>query len=259
MNSRPNYFRVGLLLSCAAALTACNANEAEAIETINTYTVSREDLPINVKEGGGLVAVKETVVRSLIEGNATILSLVPEGTLVKPGDKLVELDVSSLVEKRSSQEIAVGKALNALEQAKTAGMILEKELITKRNTADSQRQIATMNLEKLLGAKDGKGSEGRNKDMVTRLKELVTAPTNSDTESNTAKETKTKQIVEQVRPENYAGLIPKVIQLLKVAGEEGDPLERDMGEMANKIRRASTNLGKKRFRGRDAYESSPKR
>ncbi len=235
MNSPPHNLRVGLLLASVAALTACNSEKVKATETINTYTVSREDLPINVKEGGELVAVKETVVRSLIEGNATILSLVPEGSLVKPGDKLVELDVSSLVEKRSSQEIAVGKALNALEQAKTAGTILEKELITKRNTADSQRQIATMNLEKLLGARDGKGSEGRNKDMVTRLQELVTAPANPDTESSPPSEVKSKEIIEQVQPQNYAGLIPKVIKLLKVAGEDGDPLERDMGEMANKI------------------------
>ena len=163
MNSRSKY-HVALLLACTAAFTACQPQQAQATSSVNLYTVSLEDLPINVKEGGELVAVNETVVRSLIEGNATILSLIPEGSLVKPGDKLVELDVSSLVEKRATQEISVEKARNAMEQAKTAGNILEKELVTKQNTADSQRQIAAMELEKLLGAKDGSGSEGRNAD-----------------------------------------------------------------------------------------------
>ncbi len=231
MNSRPNYSSAALLLASVAALTACQADQAQTNSTVNTYTVSREDLPINVKEGGELIAVKETVVRSLIEGNATILSLIPEGTLVKPGDKLVELDVSSLVDMRANQEISVEKARNAMEQAKTAGNILEKELITKQNTAESQRQIASMELEKLLGANDGSGSEGRNADMVTLLQALVTAP--EEPEQPAAE--RSKQLVAQVHPQNYAGLVDKVKALLKVEGEEGDPLKRDMGEMANKI------------------------
>jgi HlyD family secretion protein len=247
MNSRPQYSQAAVLLASVAFFAACQSEQTQTTSIVNTYTVSREDLPINVKEGGELVAVKETVVRSLIEGNATILSLIPEGTLVKTGDKLVELDVSSLVEKRASQEIAVEKARNALEQAKTAGNILEKELITKQNTADSKRQIAEMELEKLLGAKDGKGSEGRNEDMVKRLQELVTAPVEVEdepvaqpdpaagTENGTEQPAQQRQLVAQVHPQNYSGLIAKVTELLRVEGEAGDPLQRDMGEMANKI------------------------
>ena len=46
--------------------------------------------------------------------------------------------------------------------------ILEKELTTKRNTAASELEIARMELEKLLGAKGGSGSEGKNSDMIKR-------------------------------------------------------------------------------------------
>lgn len=239
MNIRRTTSQTALLLASVAVLAACAAEKPPTDSSVNMYTVSREDLPINVKEGGELVAVNETVVKSLIEGNATILSLVPEGTLVKPGDKLVELDVSGLTEKRANQEIAVEQAGNEMEQAKTAGNILEKELITKQNTADSMRQIAEMNLEKLLGAKDGKGSEGRNADMVKRLEELV-SPSPATEPSPDAVGTAgpsgvRKQLVAQVHPQNYAGLITKVTSLLKVEGEEGDPLQRDMGDMANQI------------------------
>ncbi|MCR9245362.1 MAG: efflux RND transporter periplasmic adaptor subunit [bacterium] len=227
-----------LLLASAALIAACQSEQSVLNDETNTYTVSREDLPINVKEGGELVAVNETVVRSEVEGNATILSLIPEGTLVKPGDKLVELDVSGLEEKRASQEIAVEKARNALEQARTSQNILEKELLTKKNTAMSSRQIAAMELEKLLGARDGRGSEGKNRDMVERLRDLVKPPVDDETTDNSGtneNKTPSKQLIRQIHPQNYAGLIDKVIKLLEVAGDEGDPLDRDMGEMANKI------------------------
>lgn len=237
MNSRRPTQNVALLLASVATFAACQAEPAQQTDTVNTYTVSREDLPINVKEGGELVAVNETVVRSMIEGNATILSLIPEGTLVKPGDKLVELDVSDLVEKRATQEISVEKARNALEQAKTAQKILEKELITKQNTAESQRQIAAMAYEKLLGAANGSGTEGRNADMVARLQELVSPVDEPDlpTTGEGEGEEKPALLVTQVHPQNYASLVDKVKELLKAEGQDGDPLQRDMGEMANMI------------------------
>lgn len=237
MKTRPTTANSALLLACIATLTACESEKAPVASSVNLYTVVREDLPINVKEGGELVAVNETVVKSEIEGNATILSLIPEGTLVKPGDKLVELDVSSLVEKRATQEISVEQARNSMEQAKTAGNILEKELITKQNTAESQRQIAEMELEKLLGAVDGKGSEGRNADMVERLHELVNPPEAAEApdEPATGPAENQRQLVAHVRPQNYKGLVNTVTALLKVEGEAGDPLQRGMGEMANKV------------------------
>lgn len=223
------------LLLAVAALSACGTEDKPSDNQVNLYKVSREDLPINVKEGGELVAVNEVEVKSQIEGNATILSLIPEGTLVKKGDKLVELDVTDLIEKRATQEISVEKARNALEQARTAQEILEKELLANLNTAESGRQIASMELQKLLGAKDGQGSEGKNADMVLRLQELVTPTPPEEGEGNNAAGSKPGQLVGQVHPQNYAGLVSKVQKLLTVKGDAGDPLQRDMGEMANKI------------------------
>ena len=236
MNMRHRNTVSALLFAVAASLAACGAEEKQSDNRVNLYQVSREDLPINVKEGGELVAVNELEVKSQIEGNATILSLVPEGTLVKKGDKLVELDVTELVEKRATQEISVEKPRNALELARTSQNILVKELQTSLNTAESQRQIAAMELQKLLGAKDGQGSEGKNADMVKRLEELVNpAPADDEPGAADPEAAAERALVSQVHPQNYAGLIGKVRQLLTVKGEGGDPLQRDMGEMANKI------------------------
>ncbi|HEB52506.1 MAG TPA: HlyD family efflux transporter periplasmic adaptor subunit [bacterium] len=245
MNMRPNPIHRtarsrAVLVATAALLAACSTDDTVTDSTINLYTVSREDLPINVKEGGELVAVNEVEVKSQIEGSSTILWLIPEGTQVKKGDKLVELDVTQQIEKHRNQEIAVEKARNALEQARNAQEILEKELQANLNTAESKRQIAAMELQKLLGAKDGSGSEGKNADMVQRLEELVNPkpPAENETKAKPTPATggaDNMRLVAEVHPQNYAGLIPKVKELLTIEGDDGDPLQRDMGEMANKI------------------------
>lgn len=219
---------IALLLASAAVFAACGGESKSNGNDPNLYVVSREDLPVTVKEPGELQAVRETIVRSEVEGQSTILYLIPEGSSVKQGEKLFELDVSELVEKRANQEISVEKARNAWEQARTAGEILEKELTTKLNSANSQLRIARMELEKLLGAEGNKGA-GKNADMVRRLREL----TSEEPQKPTAGDG-TERLVSVVDPRSYANLVPKVIELLRTP-EGGDPMDRDMGDMANRI------------------------
>ncbi|MBL8752313.1 MAG: efflux RND transporter periplasmic adaptor subunit [Planctomycetes bacterium] len=235
--SRPLPWSLMAALAVAAACT--NGEISAAPQDPNLFTVARGDLPVTVKENAELQALRETIVRSEVEGQATIIYIVPEGTVVKQGEKLVELDVSELVDKRATQEISVEKATSALAQARTESTILEKELLTKRNTAASQLEIARMELEKLLGAKDGKGSEGKNADMVRRLRDLVSEPKDEPGAAaadahGSANQGTAPAIAASINPQKYKGLVDKVVTLLDVPGE-GDPLQRDMGEMANKI------------------------
>jgi multidrug resistance efflux pump len=227
------------LLATLAVTAACSGGEISATaQDPNQFTVTRGDLQITVRDNAELQALRETIVRSEVEGQSTIIYIVPEGSVVKQGEKLIELDVSEMVDKRATQEIAVEKAASALAQARTESTILEKELLTKRNTAASELEIARMELEKLLGAKNGKGSEGKNADMVRRLRDLVSEPkteaaTPSEANVTTGSES-APAIAVSINPQKYKGLVDKVVTLLDVAGE-GDPLQRDMGEMANKI------------------------
>lgn len=229
------------LSTLVAVLASCGGTgSAQPSQDPNLFVVKKDDLPITVRENAELQALRETIVRSEVEGQSTIIYIVPEGTIVKQGEKLVELDVSELVEKASTQEISVEKAKSALEQARTQQNILEKELTTKRNTASSQLKIAQMELEKLLGAKGGTGSEGKNSDMVQRLRELVSEPVESAAPAapGTAVDAAASpDLFVRVRPSNYAGLVAKVVQLLEVRTADGtiDAYDRDMGEMANKI------------------------
>lgn len=227
--------KILLLLAVYSALAACSKTETTPANDANLFRVVREDLPITVKEAGELQAVRETIVRSGVEGQATIIYLVPEGTNVKEGEKLVELDVSDLVEKRANQEISVEKARSARDQARAQLDILEKELTTKRNTAASRLRISEMELERLFGARSGSGSEGKNGDMVRRLRELIETPvTVSAPDKEGEPGTGPARLIDRVDPSRHRDLIDKAIALLHIDPEE-DPLQRDMGDIANRI------------------------
>ena len=67
-------------------------------------------LSISVNVAGTIKAREKLILRNEVEGMTTILSIIPEGTVVKAGDLLIELDSSSLVEERVNQEIAAKNA-----------------------------------------------------------------------------------------------------------------------------------------------------
>lgn len=78
------------------------------------HKVARSDFELTVTERGEIEAFDVTEIRSLVKTPTTtgsaILKIVPEGTLVKKGDFLVELDSSALQEQRTTQQIAVNTA-----------------------------------------------------------------------------------------------------------------------------------------------------
>jgi HlyD family secretion protein len=227
------------LLAVAALLAACGSEGSGApVQDPDLFTVKKDDLPITVRENAELQALRETIVRSEVEGQSTIIYIVPEGTQVKQGEKLVELDVSELVEKRATQGITVGKADAALVQARKEHEILQKQLTTNLNTATSNLRIAELDLEKLLGRKSGSG-EGKNSDMIDRLKSLVNPPPveNAPTKANGVEIPPIPSHIAatQVDPRAYSGLIDKVYDLLAVDGDKDAAAQRDMGDMANQI------------------------
>jgi HlyD family secretion protein len=87
-------------------------------ENILLHKVQRDDFELTITERGEIDAFDVTEIRSLVKSNNTagnaILRIVPEGTLVKKGDFLVELDSSALASQRTSQQILVNDA-KALE------------------------------------------------------------------------------------------------------------------------------------------------
>ncbi len=82
------------------------------------HEVKRGDFTVSVVEGGNLAAVSEVSIRNQVEGVARIIYIVPEGTDVKKGDLLVELDSAQAQDQLNLQLIGFERAKFAVEQAR---------------------------------------------------------------------------------------------------------------------------------------------
>src|SRR5262249_5093485 len=68
-----------------------------------TYQVKAANLPVVVSERGSLESAKNEDVRCQVEGQTTIIKIVPEGTAVKKGEVVCELDSSALKDSLTNQ------------------------------------------------------------------------------------------------------------------------------------------------------------
>ncbi|MFN0006390.1 MAG: efflux RND transporter periplasmic adaptor subunit [Planctomycetota bacterium] len=110
--------------------------------------VRRGPLRITVLQRGELSAKNSTSIKSEIEGQTTILQLVTEGTVVQPGDLLVRLDSSDLVEKELQQRISSDNADAAYKKAKAQHDIQVSQNQSDIEAAERRLQFAEMDLNK---------------------------------------------------------------------------------------------------------------
>lgn len=125
-------------------------------QSVSTFTVSSGDLIMSVTESGTIKARNAVEIKSQVEGQATIVSLVPEGSYVTAEDVannkvLVELDSSRLRDNMNQQKITFNSAEADYTDAK-------ESLVIRKNQNDSDIQqgllnvkFAKMDLQKYLG------------------------------------------------------------------------------------------------------------
>ena len=111
-------------------------------------TASIAPFRINVRERGTVDSLKSVTLSSKVEGTTTIISIVPEGTQVKEGDLLVELDSSALIETEKQQVIAVTQAEAALTKATESLAIQERQNESDVAAAELALLLAELDLEK---------------------------------------------------------------------------------------------------------------
>ncbi len=123
-----------------------------------TFTLRRMDLVINsLLDDGTLVSPGSLEIKSKVEGQTTIVSVIPEGSVVTPEDVqnekvLLELDSSALREKANQQEIAVEGCAAGLTQARDSYEIQKNSDNNSIKVAELKAKFALMDLEKYLGA-----------------------------------------------------------------------------------------------------------
>jgi HlyD family secretion protein len=89
-------------------------------------------------------------IRSEVQGESTILYVVPDGSTVRKGDLLVELDSSAIKEEQESQEVKVETAQSELSQAEAALAVLERDEKNSIAAATLGVKVAEMDRDRCL-------------------------------------------------------------------------------------------------------------
>jgi HlyD family secretion protein len=118
------------------------------LPSLEGATVQRGPMRISVIERGNLKAADSVVLKSEIEGQTTILYLVPEGTQVQPGDLLCELDATQLIDKKVQQEISVRTAEASFIKSKQAFEIQQSQNESDISQAEQALEFARQDLVK---------------------------------------------------------------------------------------------------------------
>ncbi|MCX8156564.1 MAG: efflux RND transporter periplasmic adaptor subunit [Verrucomicrobiae bacterium] len=136
------------LLAVFTAYAVVRGRAKNQVQPTAYFEVKRGDFLISIVEGGNIEAVNEVVVRSEVEGTARIIYIVPEGTTVKKGDLLVELDSSSSQDAVNQQQINVEKAQFAVIQAEQQLEIQKSMVESEISAAELKLEFAKSDLEK---------------------------------------------------------------------------------------------------------------
>jgi HlyD family secretion protein len=105
-----------------------------------TYTVKQGPLTISFVESGTIKARDQIILKNEVEGKTSITFVVPEGTRVKKGELLIELDVSTLEDQKIDQEISV-------QNAEAEYISKTENLAVVENQAKSDVDLAILTLD----------------------------------------------------------------------------------------------------------------
>jgi HlyD family secretion protein len=123
---------------------------------MSTFLVRRDDLTISVSESGSIKARSSIDINCKVDGQSTIISIVPEGIFiteedVKNGKVLVELDSSNLEEQIATREIDFASSEASLTEAEEAFDIQIKQNESDIAAAVLAVKFALLDFHKYLG------------------------------------------------------------------------------------------------------------
>ena len=101
---------------------------AAKVDIIN-YEVKQARLAVTINEKGSLESAKNEDVLCEVEGSTTIIFILAEGTKVKKGDKVCELDSASLKDSLNNQKITTEQGKASFNQAKLTREVAETAVI----------------------------------------------------------------------------------------------------------------------------------
>ncbi|QDT56861.1 multidrug efflux system subunit MdtA [Caulifigura coniformis] len=115
-----------------------------------TEVVRTAPFLVSVAVQGTLDSQKNGTVVNQVEGTTTIINIVPEGTKVKKGDVVCELDASAIDEKLRQQSIQLTTAESTLTTATENLRIQENQNASDIAAAELANDLAQLDLDKYL-------------------------------------------------------------------------------------------------------------
>lgn len=150
--------------------------------SLHPVAVTQGPLRIEVESTGDLAAVDNIDIVCQVEGGSTINTLIPEGTLVKKGQVLAELDSSGLRQKLDDVKIDLERAVADLTVAKEMLDIQSSTNATNLEAALVALQIAQLDMKKF---EEGSYPQQEADAIMTLEKSRVTLKSKEDDLANT--------------------------------------------------------------------------
>ena len=138
------------------AATQFMGGSEENNDDITLSTVRKGELIIDVIEGGNVEARDKVTIRNEVSGGTTIISMVPEGTILTQEDVdnkkvIIKLDSDKLENSEGQQSINVESAKSAVADAEESLQIQVKTNESNIKKAELARKFALLDLQKQTG------------------------------------------------------------------------------------------------------------
>lgn len=143
----------GLLAAISPGLASFGEGE-EGISSLK-HRVTRDDMVISITVDGNVESAANIDVKCQVYGGSTILWIVEDGTQVKKGDLIVQLDAATIEDQVAAQQILYERAQSTLFQAEqavsTAKIAVEEYIngiyIQEKKTLEANVTVARQNLK----------------------------------------------------------------------------------------------------------------
>ncbi len=147
----------GIAVVLIIAIWALVARQGADTTRGTTIPVRRGPLVISVLESGSIKALESQQIKSEVEGQTTIITLVPEGTIITEEDVkaeklLVELDSSNMRDRLTQQEITFQGAEASYTNARESFEIQMNQNESNIKSGELKVKFAKMDLNKYLGS-----------------------------------------------------------------------------------------------------------
>ncbi|MCH1505388.1 MAG: efflux RND transporter periplasmic adaptor subunit [Verrucomicrobiales bacterium] len=138
----------GIALVLALLLCVMLLRGGTTDDTAVYHEAKRSNFLVSIVEGGNLEAVNEVVVRNQVDGDSRVIFIIPEGTYVKEGDLIVELDAAEAEEELKDQQITYETSSAAFVTADNDLEIMKSTVDSETRAAELAETFARMDLEK---------------------------------------------------------------------------------------------------------------